>query len=337
VDASPILLVLNQAGLDTAEDIAKRFSTARIHGLAGRVPTADTQFNETIEHIQMLFKAGHPIIGFCASGILIRALAPILSDKRTEPPVVAVSEDGSSIVPLLGGHRGANELARLLAKALGGHAAITTAGDTALGIALDAPPKGWKLANPEDAKPVMAELLSGAPVQVLGSADWLKRDKLTISEDAELTLLATDEPVDGTPTRLVYHPQRYVVGVGCARGCDPQELIDLVDTHLAVQGVAKGAVACVATIDLKADEAAMNALAAHLDAPYVSSQLKRWNWKSRASRTRLKWSTLKCAAMVWPKAQHLRPLAAKADWWSRNKKPQTPHAPSHARWNRLTE
>jgi cobalt-precorrin 5A hydrolase/precorrin-3B C17-methyltransferase len=188
VDASPILLVLNQAGLDTAEDIAKRFSTARIHGLAGRVPTADTQFNETIEHIQMLFKAGHPIIGFCASGILIRALAPILSDKRTEPPVVAVSEDGSSIVPLLGGHRGANELARLLAKALGGHAAITTAGDTALGIALDAPPKGWKLANPEDAKPVMAELLSGAPVQVLGSADWLKRDKLTISEDAELTL-----------------------------------------------------------------------------------------------------------------------------------------------------
>lgn len=267
MDASPILLVLNQAGLDTAEDIAKRFSTARIHGLAGRVPTADTQFNETIEHIQMLFKAGHPVIGFCASGILIRALAPILSDKRTEPPVVAVSEDGSSIVPLLGGHRGANELARLLAKALGGHAAITTAGDTALGIALDAPPKGWKLGNPEDAKPVMAELLSGAPVQVLGSADWLKRDKLTISEDAELTLLATDEPVDGTPTRLVYHPQRYVVGVGCARGCDPQELIDLVDTHLAVQGVAKGAVACVATIDLKADEAAMNALATHLDAP----------------------------------------------------------------------
>ncbi|MEP4769353.1 MAG: precorrin-3B C(17)-methyltransferase [Roseibium sp.] len=267
MDASPILLVLNQAGLDTAEDVAKRFSTARIHGLAGRVPTADTQFNETLEHIQLLFKAGHPIIGFCASGILIRALGPILSDKTTEPPVLAVSEDGSSIVPLLGGHRGANALARLLAKALGGHAAITTAGDTALGVALDVPPPGWKLANPEDAKPVMAELLSGASVDLQGSADWLQNAKLTLSEDAELSLLATDEPVEGAPTRLVYHPQRYVVGVGCARGCDPQELMDLVDTHLAINSIAKGAIACIATIDLKADEAAMNALSAHLDAP----------------------------------------------------------------------
>ena len=267
MDASPILLVLNQAGLDTAEDVAMRFSTARIHGLAGRVPTADTQFNETIEHMQMLFKAGHPIVGFCASGILIRALGPILGDKTQEPPVISVSEDGSSIVPLLGGHRGANALARLLAKALGGHAAITTAGDTALGIALDVPPKGWKLANPSDAKPFMAELLSGAPVDLQGNADWLGKAKLNLAKDAELSLLATDEPVEGAPTRLVYHPQRYVVGVGCARGCDPQELIDLVDTHLAINSIADGAIACVATIDLKADEAAMNALAEHLDVP----------------------------------------------------------------------
>ena len=70
MDASPILLVLNQAGLAAAELIARRFSTARIHGLAGRVPTADTQFNETIDHIRLLFQAGHPIVGFCASGML---------------------------------------------------------------------------------------------------------------------------------------------------------------------------------------------------------------------------------------------------------------------------
>jgi len=267
VDASPILFVLNQAGLDTAEDIARRFSTARIHGLAGRVPTADTQFNETVEHLQLLFKAGHPIVGFCASGILIRALAPILSDKWTEPPVIAVSEDGSSIVPLLGGHHGANELARLIAKALGGHAAITTAGDTKLGIALDMPPKGWRLANPEDAKPVMAELLSGATVRIEGNADWLKDARLTEAEDAAIILAGTEKPLEGSPTRLVYHPLKYAVGVGCARGCDPDELIDLVERHLAEANIARGAVGCVATIDLKADEIAVNALAEHLDVP----------------------------------------------------------------------
>jgi cobalt-precorrin 5A hydrolase / cobalt-factor III methyltransferase / precorrin-3B C17-methyltransferase len=278
VDASPILLVLNQAGLDTAEDVARRFSTARIHGLAGRVPTADTQFNETIEHIQMLFRAGHPIVGFCASGILIRALAPILTDKRDEPPVVAISEDGSSIVPLLGGHRGANELARILAKALGGHPAITTAGDTKLGAALDAPPKGWRLANPDDAKPVMAELLSGAAVRIEGPADWLADSKLIQEDDAAISLVATEKPVEGSPTDLVYHPLRYAVGVGCARGCNTDELIELVEAHLAEAEIAKGAVACVATIDLKADEAAVNALAAHLDVPlrvYSAEELQR--------------------------------------------------------------
>jgi cobalt-precorrin 5A hydrolase/precorrin-3B C17-methyltransferase len=278
VDASPILLVLNQAGLDTAEDVAKRFSTARIHGLAGRVPTADTQFNETLEHIQLLFKAGHPIIGFCASGILIRALAPILSDKRNEPPVIAVSEDGSSIVPLLGGHRGANELARILAKSLGGHPAITTAGDTKLGIALDVPPKGWRLSNPEDAKPVMAELLSGATVRLEGSADWLADAKLDEADDAAIALVATEKPVAGSPTQLVYHPQKFAVGVGCARHCDPQELIELVEANLTEAGIAKGAVACVASIDLKADEEAMNILAEHLGVPlrlFSAEELQR--------------------------------------------------------------
>ena len=62
---------------------------------------------------------GVPIVGVCASGILIRALAPLLGDKRDEPPVLAVAEDGSAVVPLLGGHRGANRLARRLAEALG--------------------------------------------------------------------------------------------------------------------------------------------------------------------------------------------------------------------------
>jgi cobalt-precorrin 5A hydrolase/precorrin-3B C17-methyltransferase len=43
----------------------------------------------------------------------------LLDDKRAEPPVIALAEDGSVAVPLLGGHHGANALARALADALG--------------------------------------------------------------------------------------------------------------------------------------------------------------------------------------------------------------------------
>ena len=105
-------------------------------------------------HLRALFRDRVPIVGVCAGGILVRALAPLLGDKRDEPPVLAVAEDGSAVVPLLGGHRGANRLARRLAEVLGCAPAVTTAGDAALGLALDEPPDGWVLANPEAAKGV---------------------------------------------------------------------------------------------------------------------------------------------------------------------------------------
>ncbi|MCE3249935.1 MAG: cobJ, partial [Geminicoccaceae bacterium] len=62
--------------------------------------------------------------------------------------MVAVAEDGSCAVPLLGGHRGANQLAQEIAQTLGGQAAITTAGDVRFALALDAPPPGWRVRNP---------------------------------------------------------------------------------------------------------------------------------------------------------------------------------------------
>ncbi|MBO0345587.1 precorrin-3B C(17)-methyltransferase [Roseibium sp. CAU 1637] len=268
MDAAPIIVVLNEAGLDTARKLEAAVPGAVLHGLAGRIRDADTLFNETIAHLQQLFKAGHPIIGICASGILIRSLAPLLSDKRKEPPVLAVSEDGASVVPLIGGHHGGNDLARALARVLEGHAAVTTAGDTALGIALDQPPQGWTLANPEDAKPVMAELLSGASITINGSAPWLASANLSQATDASLKITVSEQPSKGSPTELVFHPRTHVLGLGCARGCDARELIDLVDQCLDQANVAQGAVACVASLDLKADEAAMSAVADHLGVPF---------------------------------------------------------------------
>ena len=54
-----------------------------------------------------------------------------------------MAEDGHATVPLLGGHHGANTLAEEIAFALGGMAAVTTAGDLRFGVALDAPPEGY--------------------------------------------------------------------------------------------------------------------------------------------------------------------------------------------------
>src|SRR5699024_7004915 len=116
---------------------------SRLYGLTGRVEDCDEGFTQTSELLRSLFAQGRPIIGICASGILVRTLGAMLNDKFDEPPVLALAEDGSSVVPLLGGHHGANRLARFLAERLDGTAAITTAGDLQFDTALDEPPQGW--------------------------------------------------------------------------------------------------------------------------------------------------------------------------------------------------
>ena len=257
----PVVMALSRSGEAVAHKIAAALGLA-VHGREGRVDQADAYFANALDHARDLFAAGVPIIGVCASGILIRAVAPLLSDKRSEPPVLSVSDDGSVVIPLLGGHRGANRLAQEIAVALNAKAGVTTAGDVAIGVALDAPPAGYRLANPLDAKDAMAAILAGEGISLTGENIFdLEAD------GGAVNLVVSETPVEGNAKTLVYHPQTYVVGVGCARNADAEELWSLVTTTLQNAGIAQGAVACVATIDLKGDEPAMNTVAKRLGVP----------------------------------------------------------------------
>lgn len=264
--SAPAIIVLGPSGLGTGNAVAEAVE-GKLHGLIRRVSETDVAFDDTIAHLQQLFSAGTPIIGICAAGILIRALGPLTGDKRAEPPVLAVSEDGASVVPLLGGHHGANALAQRIAEGLDAHAAITTAGDVSFGVALDAPPEGWTLANPEAAKPAMAALLAGQSARLSGHAPWLQGSGMRMSPDGTVEITITEKTVAAHEGQLVYHPTTLALGVGCERGCEPQELINLVEETLARNTLAPAALACVASIDVKADEAAVHTLAAHLGVP----------------------------------------------------------------------
>ena len=262
-----IIVALTQTGLALAQRLSSEFEGARIHGLANRVEGADLTFESATSHIAGLFKAGHPIIGICAAGILIRSLASDLASKSDEPPVIAIAEDGSSVVPLLGGHNGANELATRIAMLLNTKPAITTAGDIRFGVALDHPPDGWTLANPDNAKEVMAALLAGETLRVEGNLDWVRNPNIPFSKSGKLSAVETIQKQPGNETTLVYHPRQLVLGVGCERNCESSELVALVDATLAAGEIAPSAIAFVASIDVKTDEPAVHDLAAHLGVP----------------------------------------------------------------------
>lgn len=262
---APAVIVLGPGGLDVAHRIASAVPGVEIHGLARRVAAAQVHFDDTGDHLRALFAAGTPIIGICAAGILIRLLADSLADKTAEPPVIAVAEDGSAVVPLLGGHHGANDLARDIGAALGVATAVTTAGDVRFGVALDSPPAGWTLANPDDVKPFAADLLAGATVGAHAALpSFLADGDIPRDLGGTLRISATPHRIAGDEQHLVYHPRSVAIGVGCERGTDPAELIALVQATLEAGDIAAASVAGLYSLDLKADEAAVHAAAAAL-------------------------------------------------------------------------
>lgn len=258
------IVALTRGGSALARRLQPAIGPAIVHGLRDRAD-GDVIFTDTIAHLQALHRAGDTIVGVCAAGILIRALAAGLTHKDSDAPVVAVAEDGSVAVPLIGGHRGANDLARRIAAVTGGVAAITTAGDLALGVALDQPPPGWRIAG--DIKPIAAALLGGEKVRIdidegIEPCGWL--DTLPRAEDAVHRIAITARVRSDA---LTYHPPVLALGVGSERDASPEELSSLVADTLAQSGLAAGAIACVASIDLKMDEPAVTALAEQLRVP----------------------------------------------------------------------
>lgn len=260
---NPVVLCLSQSGYKIARKIADILGS-QIHGREGRVVDVEATFENALDHIRVLFSSGTPIVGVCAAGILVRGVAPLLVDKLNEPPVVAVPDDGSTVIPLLGGHRGANRLARQIAIGLEAHASITTAGDIAMGVALDEPPLGYRLQNFKDAKPVMASLLNGSSVRILGENIF----DIHSSSAAEITLAVSETPMVGDEMTLVYHPQKYALGLGCARGCSVDEMWNLVSKCMEEANIAAGSISSVGSLDLKGDEPAIIETALRLGVPF---------------------------------------------------------------------
>ena len=81
-----------------------------------------------IQAVQAAFSQGQRLVLICATGIAVRALAPVLEDKYKDPPVLVLDEQGLFVIPLLSGHEGgANEWARQVSEYVSGQLVITSA------------------------------------------------------------------------------------------------------------------------------------------------------------------------------------------------------------------
>ncbi|TCW87351.1 precorrin-3B C(17)-methyltransferase [Burkholderia sp. SRS-46] len=262
----PAIVILGAGALDTARRIQARYPGAQVHALASRV-AADVPFDELGAHLRELYARGLPIVALCAAGIVIRCIAPALADKGVEPPVLAVAEDGSAVVPLLGGLTGVNVIARELADWLGVAPAITTSGELRFGACVLNPPDGYALADLAQGKRFVSDLLAGAPTRVDGAAPWLDDVALPRDDAAAHAIRVTPHAWRGARDELVIHPRSVVVGIGAQPAAPGAALDARVHALLDAHGLAPQALAALVAPAALIGEAALEAAADALGAP----------------------------------------------------------------------
>ncbi|WP_412021840.1 precorrin-3B C(17)-methyltransferase [Burkholderia cepacia] len=262
----PAIVMLGAGALDTARRIQARYPGARIHGLASRVD-ADVPFDELGAHLRELYARGLPIVALCAAGIVIRCIAPALADKGVEPPVLAVAEDGSAVVPLLGGLTGVNAIARELAEWLGVAPAITTSGELRFGACVLNPPEGYALADLSQGKRFVSDLLAGASTRIDGAAPWLDDVALPRDDAAAHAIRVTPDAWRGTRDELVIHPRSVVVGVAADAVHAHETLAGRIEAALDAQGLARLALAAIVAPASAIGDDALEEAAQTLDVP----------------------------------------------------------------------
>lgn len=205
-----------------------------------------------------------------ATGIAVRSVAPFLVHKSEDPAVIVADERGFHCISLLSGHiGGANALALRIARGIGADPVITTATDVNGVFAVDswAVSQGMAVANPGAVKAFSSALLRGEDVQVWSAVGIDGEPPAHVStagspEGADAIVDFRVRAVEGTQAPLLLVPKMLVAGIGCRRGTPQDTLERRLSELCGREGIEPRALAVVATIDVKADEAGLLGLCA---------------------------------------------------------------------------
>ena len=246
-------------GLVTTTEAGRR-AAERLAGGLGATASYD------VRDIATAWRECDALVCFLATGATVRLLAPLLEGKAVDPGVVCVDEAQRFAVPVLGGHSGgANALAQRVSQLLGTTPVVTTATD-AVGLpGLDT--LGWPVEGA--VATVSRAMLDGEEVRLVADATW-PLPPLPVGDEGDHVLRVTDRLVALDPLTALLRPPSLVLGVGSSRGVDVDELEDLVARALHDAGLSEESVACVATVEAKADEAGILALCERRGWPLVT-------------------------------------------------------------------
>ncbi len=222
-------------------------------------------------------------IGAC--GIAVRAIAPHITDKLHDSPVLVMDEQGRFIIPILSGHMGgANELAVYFAEKMGGTPVITTATDINNKFAVDlfAKKNNLSIANKEGIAKVSSKVLTGENVTIAiepghvreGSRFPTYLHEVCYPPRQRVDIVITSENTN-FDAAILLKPREYVIGMGCRKGKEAEKVEALIQQSLKGLGISEMQVLALASIDQKSEEEGLLAWSRKENIPFLTYSAKQ--------------------------------------------------------------
>lgn len=205
------------------------------------------------------FKDADCIIFVSAAGIAVRAIAPFVRSKKTDPAVICMDERGINVISLLSGHiGGANKFTLRIAEIVGGNPVITTATDVNGKFAVDEWAHNSKLyiTSMKMSRDIAAEILQDRKIGLV--SDFKIRgeipSEINLNEKKIGICISLDSRKSPFENTLNLVPQIVSVGVGCRKGTSFKDIYTAVKEALDMHGISHLALKSINSIDLKKEE-----------------------------------------------------------------------------------
>jgi cobalt-precorrin 5A hydrolase len=215
----------------------------------------------------MILERYEMLLAVMAVGIVVRSLCHHLKDKWTDRPVVAVDSSLSCAVPVVGGHHGANELARLLAMRLGLFAAITTATDA-------------------EGRPCLEDMAARLRATIVNREASKALNLAFLKEEVPILRLKGPQIVLVDEDVAVLKAKGLVLGIGARKGISCSEVLQAVDEALKEAGRRREEISILATAWLKREEQGMIEAAGVLGKEMIYLSPETLNSQAPASPSR---------------------------------------------------
>ncbi|MDC1162356.1 precorrin-4 C(11)-methyltransferase [Tenacibaculum sp.] len=284
------IISFTDQGVTIAKTLQNEFHRSKLFTTRSIEETKDAkQISSVNELMAASFQKYDAWVFVGALGICVRSIASYIADKKTDPAVINVDDQGKFAQSVLSGHIGkANDLTAQISRILQAQAVISTSSDLQNIWSLDtlAEQYNWKTNKEVDLNKAISLFVNRKPTAVLlkvadkGTAYLEKTtpDFVTVYyniediniQNYELLIYVGYELVNIEIPSLAYYPPCIALGSGCAKDIDSELLATGMVKEITKQGIALESIYAIGSADIKENEQAYLDFAQQYDIPFIT-------------------------------------------------------------------